>query len=92
MKVEGTADLTVSRFMFKNDGTCNGDSSAWYLVDGSKPWFVMQQYSGPIVEQENPLSGQSFERDVSRFKCSVIFQADHIDSRFAYQGNDGSVV
>jgi phage major head subunit gpT-like protein len=92
VKVEGTADLTVSRFMFKNDGTCNGDSTAWYLVDGSKPWFVMQQYSGPIVEQENPLSGQSFERDVSRFKCSVIFNADHIDSRFAYQGNDGSVV
>ena len=91
LKVEGTADLSVSRFMFKNDGTCNGDSTAWYLMDGSKPWFIMQQYSGPIVEQENPLSGESFNRDVTRFKCSVIFNCDAIDSRFAFQGNDGSV-
>jgi len=92
IKIEGTADLTVSRFMFKNDGTVNGDSTAWYLVDGSKPWFVVQQYSGPVVEQEAPNSGESFNRDVTRFKCSVIFNADHIDSRFAFQGNDGSVV
>lgn len=89
--VQGLASLTTSRFIFKNDGTVNGDSFAWYLIDDSKPWFVMQLREALLVEQEAPNSGESFNRDVYRFKCRMRGNADFIDPRFAWQGNDGSV-
>jgi hypothetical protein len=84
-------DITVSRFMFKNDGTVNGDSTAWYIVDDSKPFFVMQMREAATVVQEAPNSGESFNRDIYRFKASSRQNADFIDPRFAWQGNDGSV-
>lgn len=90
--IEGIAALTVSRFMFKNDGTVAGDSKAWYLIDDNVPWFVCQIRQGAEVVQEAANSGDSFERDVIRFKVSLRANADHIDPRFAWQGNDGSVV
>lgn len=89
--IESIAALTVSRFMFKNDGTVNGDSKAWYLVDDSKPFFISQMRTGPEVTQEAPNSGESFNRDIIRFRCDIRFNADWIDPRFAWQGNDGSV-
>jgi hypothetical protein len=89
--VQGLASLTTSRFIFSNDGTVAGNSYAWYLVDDSKPWFVMQLREALVVEQENVNSGQSFDRDVYRFKCRMRGNADFIDPRFAWQGNDGSV-
>jgi len=89
--VEGIAALTVSRFMFKNDGTVDGSSKAWYLVDDNVPWFVLQLRQGAEVQQENPAAGQSFDRDIIRFKVSIRANADHIDPRFAWQGNNGSV-
>lgn len=89
--VKGLADISVTRFMFKNDGTCNGDSTAWYLVDDSKPWFVMQLREAVAVEQEAPNSGAAFERDIYRWKVSMRGNADFIDPRFAFQGNNGSV-
>lgn len=89
--IESIAALTVSRFMFKNDGTVDGTSKAWYLVDDKKPWFVTQIRQAAEVTQENPNAGQSFDRDIIRFKLSLQANADHIDPRFAYQGNDGSV-
>lgn len=89
--IQGIASLTVSRFMVDSDGTVNGNTKAWYLMDDSKPWFVCQMRQAAEVVQENPQSGQSFERDVMRFKVSLRANADHIDSRFAYKGNDGSV-
>lgn len=89
--IKGIASLTVSRFMFKNDGTVAGDSKAWYLMDSSVPWFILQLRAAPEVQQENPAAGQSFEKDVVRFKVSMRANADHIDPRFAWQGNDGSV-
>jgi hypothetical protein len=89
--LKGIADSTVSRFMFKNDGTVNGDSKAWYLLDDSVPWFVVQIREPVLVEQENPASGQSFDRDVVRTKARMRANADFIDPRFAWQGNDGSV-
>ncbi len=89
--VKGIADLSVAIWIGKNDGTFNGDSYAWYLVDDRKPWFVAQLRSPISVEQENPQSGASFETDVYQFKSSMRGNADFIDSRFAYQGNDGSI-
>lgn len=90
--IKGLADISVSRFMFKNDGTVDGDSRAWYLVDQTKPWFVCQLRTGVQVIQEATNSGQSFERDITRFKVRQRLNADFIDPRFAWQGNDGSVV
>ena len=89
--IKGIADLTVSRFMFKNDGTVIGDSKAWYMVDSNKPWFILQLREAISIIQENPDSGQSFDRDIYRFKSRSRKNADHVDPRFAWQGNDGSV-
>ena len=85
------ADITVSRFMFKNDGTCNGDSKAAYLIDDSKPWFVLQLREAVSVIQEAPNSGSNFSLDEIRFKARSRMNADFIDPRFAWQINDGSI-
>jgi actin-related protein len=84
-------DITVSRFMFDHLGSASGNSKAWYIVDDSKPWFVLQQREAIAVVQENPQSGRSFDEDVIRFKARSRQNADHLDPRFAWQGNDGSV-
>lgn len=89
--LKGIADMTVSRFLFKNDGTVDGTSSAWYLVDDSKPFFILQQREPVSITQEDPNSGASFETDVVRFKGTCRMNADWIDPRFAWQGSDGSV-
>ena len=89
--IQGIADKTVSRFMFNYDGTVDGSTSAWYLVDSKAPWFVCQVREAAAVEVENPTSGRSFEADTIRFKCRLRANADHIDSRFAFQGNNGSI-
>ena len=89
--IKGIADLTVSRFVFKNDGTCDGSSSAWYLMDDSKPFFVVQLREPVSVIQESPDAGESFNRDVIRFKARSRFNCDFIDPRFVFQGDDGSV-
>lgn len=88
--IESIAALTVSRFMFSNDGTVSGSSTAWYLMDDSKPWFVTQIRQAAEVIQEAPNAGQSFDRDVVRYKLSMRVNADHIDPRFAWQGSDGT--
>ncbi len=88
--LKGIADATVSRFLFDNTGACANSSTAWYIVDDSKPWFQLVVRTPVSVEQETPTSGQSFERDVVRFKCSTRMIADHVDPRFAWQGSDGT--
>lgn len=89
--IKGIAKLTVSPYVFKNDGTVNGDSTAWFLVDDTKPFFVLQLREAMSVIQEGTDSGESFNRDIYRFKGRSRMNADWIDPRFAYQGNDGSV-
>jgi phage major head subunit gpT-like protein len=89
--IKGILDMTVSRFVFKNDGTVSGDSKAWYVVDDSKPWFVLQMREAVTVEQEATNAGDAFNRDVMRFKARSRMNADFLDPRFAWQGNDGSV-
>ena len=88
--IKGIVDMTVSRFVFKNDGTVAGDSTAWYLVDDSKPFFILQMREAVTIEQEAPNSGKSFELDHIRFKARTRMNADFIDPRFAWIGSDGS--
>lgn len=89
--LKGIAELVVTPFMFKSDGTVAGDSKAWQLLDSKKPFFVLQLREASTVEQEATNSGESFNRDIFRFKARSRMNADWIDPRFAYQGNDGSV-
>lgn len=89
--IKGIADLTVARYMFDQLGVINGLSKAWYIVDDSKPWFILQVRESASVTQENPNAGNSFELDEVRFKVSGRMNADFIDPRFAWRGNDGSV-
>jgi hypothetical protein len=89
--LQGILDLTSSRFMFDQSGSVNASSKAWYIVDDSKPFFVCQVHTPAEVQLENPASGQSFDRDIVRFKLRVVANADFIDPRFAWQGSNGSV-
>lgn len=89
--LKGMADLTVTPFLFDNSGAAVNNSTAWFLVDDSKPFFQLVQKEPVSVVQEAPNSGQGFDRDVVRFKASTRQIADFVDSRFAWQGNDGSV-
>lgn len=89
--LQGIADLSVSRYMPNNSGVFGANSSAWYIVDDSKPWFQVVVKTPVSVEQESPTSGESFNRDIYRFKCRTRMNADIIDPRFAWQGSDGSV-
>lgn len=88
--LQGIADPIVSRFVFDNNGAC-GNSKAWYVLDSSKPAFIVQIREAAKVTQENPESGAGFERDIYRWKLSLRGNADFIDPRFFWQGSDGSV-
>jgi hypothetical protein len=89
--LKGLLQLTVSPYVFKNDGTVAGDSKAWWIADDGKPFFVLQLREVATVEQEAVNSGESFNRDIYRFKGRSQMNADFIDSRFVWQGNDGSI-
>lgn len=89
--IQGLLDLTVARYLFNNSGVSGSNSTAWYLTDDSKPWFVLQLRESVSIEMENPGSGDSFNRDVNRFKARSRFNADFIDPRFVWKGSDGSV-
>lgn len=91
--LHGIADVTISRFIFRADTGVldDGTVTAWWLVDSKVPWFVMQMREGAVVEQEAPNSGSAFEQDITRFKGRTRLNADFIDPRFVWLGNDGSV-
>jgi hypothetical protein len=88
--MKGMADVSVTRFMPNHLGAWEG-SKAWYLVDSKKPFFIHQVREAVTTIQESPNAGASFESDVIRFKARSRMNADYIDPRFAYRGNDGSV-
>jgi phage major head subunit gpT-like protein len=92
--IESVAALTVTRFMFTNAtgsvGSAAGNSTAWYLIDDTKPWFVTQIREAASVVQEAPNSGESFDRDIIRWRLRLRTNSDHIDPRFAWQGSDGT--
>lgn len=89
--IQSILEPVCTRWMPKNTGVVDTQSTAWYLVDSSKPWFVMQLREAINVVQEAANSGQSFDRKIIRFRADMRGNADFIDPRFAWQGNDGSV-
>lgn len=90
-QLKGLLDPLFVRYMPKNDGTVSGLSEAWFLVDAAKPAFIMQMREGISVVAEAPNAGQGFERQIQRYRASMRANADFIDSRFMWLGNDGSV-
>lgn len=79
--LQGLYKLLVSRFMV---------SKAWLLGDPKK-CLVFQRRDPLEIVQENPASGQSFSQEVYRFKSRSRFEVGMIDSRFIFQGDDGTV-
>lgn len=65
-------------------------SKAWLLGD-FKRGFVFQRRDPLEIVQENPNSGMGFEQEVYAFRGRERFEADWIEPRFAWLGNDGSV-
>lgn len=88
--IEGIAKPIISRFVFDQNGSVAADSKAWYVLDSKVPFFVCQVREAAVVEMEAPNSGNSFDRDVIRFKVRIRANADFIDPRFVWQGSDGS--
>ena len=79
--LQGLYKLLISRFM---------PSKAWILGDPKK--CVVFQRRDPLeIVQENPASGASFSMEVYRFKSRSRFEVGMIDSRFMFEGDDGSV-
>jgi len=90
-QLKGICDLEITRFMPSyTTGAFDGASKAWLLMDSKQPWLPMTMRSGPAVEQEQPNSGDSFNRDLIRFKGNIRFECDWVSARFAWLGNDGS--
>jgi hypothetical protein len=79
--LQGLYKLLVSRFMV---------SKAWILGDPKK-CLVFQRRDPLEIIQENPASGQSFSQEVYRFKSRSRFEVGMIDSRFLFEGDDGTV-
>lgn len=65
-------------------------AKAWIIGD-FKRGFVFQRRDPMEITQENPSSGQGFQQEVYAFRARERFEADWIESRFAYMGDDGSV-
>jgi hypothetical protein len=63
---------------------------AWLLGDPARG-FVFQTRDPLEIVQENVQSGDSFRMEVYAFRARERFEADWIEPRFAYLGNDGSV-
>ena len=89
--IKGLLDITVSQYVFDQNGGITGESKAWHLVDDKKIGMIVQQRSPVAVEQEAANSGKSFELDVYRFKANTRMNADFVDPRPFWQGSDGSV-
>lgn len=89
--LKGLLNPLICRYMPTNAGIINALAETWFLVDASKPAFIMQMREGVKMVAEAPNSGEGFSRDVQRYKASFRGNADFIDPRFMWLGNDGSV-
>lgn len=63
---------------------------AWVIGDFPRG-FVFQRRDPLEIIQENAASGNSFIQEVYAFRARERFEADWVESRFAYLGNDGTV-
>lgn len=79
--LQGLYKLLVSRFLV---------SKAWILGDPKK-CAIFQRRDPLEIIQEQPASGDSFSMEVYRFKSRSRFEVGIVDSRFLYEGDDGSV-
>lgn len=89
--IESVLQPIVCRYMPTNAGVISGLAETWFLVDASKPAFIHQMREGISMVPEAPNSGEGFNRQIQRYRASVRQNADFIDSRFMWLGNDGSV-
>jgi|OpeIllAssembly_1097287.scaffolds.fasta_scaffold00003_15 hypothetical protein len=64
-------------------------SKAW-MVGDPKRGFVFQRRDPLEIVQENVQSGNSFIQEVYAFRARERFEADWIESRFCYLGDDGT--
>ena len=65
-------------------------TKAWLLGD-FKRGFVFQRRDPLEITQEAPNTGRGFSQEVYAFRGRERFEADWIEPRFAYLGDDGSV-
>jgi hypothetical protein len=63
---------------------------AWGVGDPRKG-FVMQRRDPVEVQQETPGSGDSFKKEIVAFRIRSRWEADWVEPRFFWLGNDGSV-
>jgi hypothetical protein len=66
------------------------EPKAWLLGD-FKRGFVFQRRDPLEIIQENPNSGMGFEQEIYAFRARERFEADWIEPRVAWLGDDGSV-
>jgi len=64
-------------------------AKAWGIGD-YKHGFVFQRRDPLEIVQENAQSGQSFIQEVYAFRARERFEADWVEPRFAYLGDDGT--
>ncbi len=79
--LQGLYGMKISRFL---------PTGAWLLGDFKKG-LVFQRRDPLEIMQENPASGASFIQDVFKFRARSRFEVDWIESRFAWEGDDGTV-
>jgi len=66
-------------------------AKAW-LIGDPKRGFVFQRRDNLEIVQEDPRSGNSFIMEVYAFRARERWEADWVEPRFAYLGNDGTVL
>jgi hypothetical protein len=74
--LQGLYSLKVSRFLAQND---------WFLME-PKTSIPFQERAPLSVVQEDPNSGESFERDIYRWKVSRRYAVTVLESRYIYAG------
>jgi hypothetical protein len=89
--LQNVVEPIVCRWMPKSSGVIDGQAETWFLVDPSKPAFIMQMREGVSVVAEAPNSGEGFTRQIQRYRASMRGNADFISPLFMWLGNDGSV-
>jgi hypothetical protein len=91
----GKFDTIVSKYHFKQTGVVDdGTGTMWYHLDKKRTGaggFIVQMRTAAEVINEAANSGESFERDLIRFKARSRFNADIVEPRFIFRGNDGSI-
>lgn len=88
--LKGLFDTVCTPYMPTNSNVINGLAESWYFVDAKKPAFIHQLREGVSLVAEAPNSGESFSRDIQRYKARIRQNADFISPLFMWQGNDGS--